>query len=758
MIISANALSRRKIESRPLSSKKAEAHKAPSEELGSGVVERFSIGAVSSVESTTGGVVNSKLGKVSAEILAQERQLGTYEHVPDQLMVRLRPSTSPSRDFVTEYGSKVLHTFDLSVLGTAASDKGAMMLLDLDSKLSVAEAMVLMQDDPRVDVVATNDILKSFGKESNPSQGSPDDLTEEQWGLKNTGQANGTAGVDIGAESAWQVTKGSRSGPIVAVIDSGVQVNHPDLAANIFTNTQEIAGDGIDNDQNGVVDDVHGYNAAADSGNPKDDNGHGTHVAGTVGAVGGNGKGVVGVSQEAQILPIRFLGEEGSGTTADSIKAVLYASKMGARITNNSWGGNQFNQLLFDVLADSPALHICAAGNEAYDNDLRPVYPASYELDNIVSVAAHDRNGDFPKFSNRGETTVDVAAPGVSILSTYKGGKYKLLDGTSMASPHVAGAAALIATEFPEITNHDLRFRLENNLEALPEKFGSRIVTGGRINVGLALEPDVLAPAQVDELQGEATSATQISLNWLATGDDAKEGRATAYDLRYTNGPLMGDGSSRGALFANASRIETNRPKNSGEEESVSFEVTPSGVDRTLSVGLQALDNVANRSELEVLKIQVPAAKVALEDLVDSNDESLFDLGEHWKKVTDADGRSVYTDSPDGDYPADREAVLTSKPFSLKGFAKPVLYFDLKHDVEQKHDEFRVEVEKDGWFGKSWKEVASFDGKSDWTTRKLDLTRFTGKDDVRIRFVMESDRDRNRDGVSLDNIVLADTP
>src|SRR5690606_21235490 len=191
----------------------------------------------------------------------------------------------------------------------------------------------------------------------------PNDLHERLYGM-----------AKIQAPQAWETTTGSRTGPVVAVIDGGIDYNHPDLTNNMWTNPGEIPGDGLDNDGNGVVDDVHGYNAINGSGHPADDNNHGTHCAGTIGAEGNNGVGVVGVNHQARMMAVKFLGSNGSGTTADAVKGVLYASRMGARITSNSWGGGGYNQALKDALASSPALHIFAAGNANSNNDRRPSY------------------------------------------------------------------------------------------------------------------------------------------------------------------------------------------------------------------------------------------------------------------------------------------------------------------------------------------------------------------------------------------------
>jgi hypothetical protein len=202
--------------------------------------------------------------------------------------------------------------------------------------------------------------------------------------------------------------------------------------------------------------------------------------------------------------------------------------------------------------------------------------------------------------------------------------------------------------------------------------------------------------------------------------------------------------------------LETGRPKKADEVENLRLELSPSGKDRQISLGVVAIDNVLNRGELNTLEVTVPAAKVALEDNAESDKETAFVASEHWSRVNLPDRGFVFTESPEGDYPPDREAVLVSKPFTLKGFHKPVLHFDAKVDVEKKHDEFTVEIEKDGWFGKSWKEVARFDGISDWENHKLDLGDYADYKETRIRFRLESDRDRSGDGVYLDNIVIAD--
>jgi subtilisin family serine protease len=312
------------------------------------------------------------------------------------------------------------------------------------------------------------------------------------WGLNNIGQSGGLRDADIDAPEAWNITTGSRD-VVVAVIDTGVDYNHPDLKANMWTNPGETPGDGIDNDKNGFVDDVYGYDFANNDANPMDDDDHGTHVAGTIGAVGNNGTGVVGVSWNVSLMAVKFLGTRG-GTTANAIKAVQYVTTMrkaGVNVvaSNNSWGGGAFNQSLKDAIDEggkAGILFVAAAGNEANDNDESAVYPTSYASESIISVAATDRRNRLANFSNYGETSVDIGAPGVDIYSTLPNGGYGNLSGTSMAAPQVSGAIALLAAAKPGLTAAELKAAILSTAQPIPALAG-KVATGGLLNVHEAL-------------------------------------------------------------------------------------------------------------------------------------------------------------------------------------------------------------------------------------------------------------------------------
>jgi subtilisin family serine protease len=310
------------------------------------------------------------------------------------------------------------------------------------------------------------------------------------WGLHNTGQSGGTLDADIDAPEAWDISTGTPT-IVVGIIDTGADLTHPDLVSNIWVNPLETLN-GLDDDGNGYIDDIHGWDFVANDNDPSDANSHGTHVAGTIAASGNNFQGVVGVTWRCSVMPLRFLDAGGNGSTSDALDALHYASTMrrhgiNIRATNNSWGGGG-DQALSDAIRESGQaglLFIAAAGNSAGNNDVNPFLPASYPWDNIIAVASTDRRDNLSSFSCYGATSVDLAAPGSEIYSTIPGG-YGLKSGTSMATPHVAGVAALLWSEWPDADWTDIRNAILNGTDPIPSLTG-RTVTGGRLNAHKAL-------------------------------------------------------------------------------------------------------------------------------------------------------------------------------------------------------------------------------------------------------------------------------
>jgi len=365
---------------------------------------------------------------------------------------------------------------------------------------TVEKTISAYKNDPRFEyiepdyIITLEDVEKpSSATESSekitPQATTPNDPGYSQlWGLNNIGQSGGTADADIDAPEAWDIQRGNPN-LVIGVIDSGVDYNHPDLVGNIWTNPGEIAGDGIDNDSNGYIDDVRGWDFAYNDNNPMDVDGHGTHVAGTIAGKGNNGVGVTGVAWNAKIMPLKFLDDSGSGYTSSAILAINYATAKGVKLTNNSWGGGGYSQALYDAIntaGQQGALFIAAAGNDGTNNDIYPAYPASYNLANIISVASTTRTDGLSWFSNYGATTVDLGAPGSDIYSTLPNSSYGTLSGTSMASPHVTGAAALLWSQNPTWTAQQVKDRLMQTTDPISALSG-KTVTGGRLNINNAL-------------------------------------------------------------------------------------------------------------------------------------------------------------------------------------------------------------------------------------------------------------------------------
>jgi len=320
------------------------------------------------------------------------------------------------------------------------------------------------------------------------------------WNLDNIGLNGGSADADIDAPEAWDI-QSDASGIIVAVIDSGVRYTHQDLSANMWRNWGETPGNGRDDDGNGYVDDRFGISAIGNTGNPMDGHGHGTHIAGIIGAVPDNGVGCAGVALHVQIMALKFQDAGLYGVVSDAIECIEYARRHGARIINASWADavDYNSDALRDAIAgarDDGIIFVTAANNEARNNDDTPMYPGAFRLDNMIVVAATNPNDELADWSNYGYHSVDLAAPGQSVHSTWatSDSSYREFSGTSMAAPHVVGACALVWARFPWLNYREVIDRILSTVDPLPSLNG-RVATGGRLNVRRALSEVNSAPS-----------------------------------------------------------------------------------------------------------------------------------------------------------------------------------------------------------------------------------------------------------------------
>jgi subtilisin family serine protease len=373
----------------------------------------------------------------------------------------------------------------LSALGAGSVKRefklvSGLSTIKLPPGLTVEQALQKLNKAADILYAHPNYLVQAFSTIPN------DTRFNELWGMHNTGQTGGTVGADIHAPQAWDIATGSRD-IIVAVIDTGVDYTHPDLAANMWTNEAELHGSaGFDDDGNGYIDDIYGYDFVNNDGDPMDDFTdiyHGTHCSGTIGAIGNNAEGVAGVCWKVKIMAIKFLDSGGGGSTEDAISSVEYSVLMGANLSSNSWGGGGYSQGLKDAIDAAGAagmLFVAAAGNSGSNNDQNPHYPSSYDSPSLIAVMATDKNDNKSSFSCYGPISVDLGAPGTDILSCKAGASYQYLSGTSMATPHVAGACALLWSMNPTMTNTEIKDIL---IQTVDKTLPGLCVSQGRLNL-----------------------------------------------------------------------------------------------------------------------------------------------------------------------------------------------------------------------------------------------------------------------------------
>jgi subtilisin family serine protease len=460
-------------------------------------------------------VIVCGLGATRAAPAGSRQAPPTFDAVPGQVIVRYAPSTSRH-----EQSAIAVDADAHAVRSLGPRTK----LVQLPRGASVADAVRKLERQPGVLSAEPNYVLHTLARPT-------DSMFDQLWGLDNVGQAVighfGTADADVDAPEAWDLSTGSSS-VVVGVLDTGVAYDHPDLEGQIATNPGESGDgketDGIDNDGNGYVDDYRGWDFADDDNDPYDLNNHGTHVSGTIGARADNAFGVAGINWNVGILPVRFLDAAGYGTTADLVDALTYIGRQHIPIVNGSFGGGPSSPATVAAIrAAADTLFVFAAANNSMDNDRYPAYPCSYPEPNIICVAATDQRDRLAAFSNYGRRSVDVAAPGVDVLSTIartddgQPGGYDYYSGTSMATPHVAGIAALALAFAPGLSPTDVKAAIMAGAEPLPTLTG-RVVTGARANAERTLEAAYLqvgnaSSLRLDPATGQYVTTVHVTLS-----------------------------------------------------------------------------------------------------------------------------------------------------------------------------------------------------------------------------------------------------
>jgi len=454
--------------------------------------------------------------------LVQGQQPRTAAHVANELLVRFRSDLSPARQDAAVNG------FDGAVM--RRFDRVGVVRVRLRAGMPVTAALAIAQADPDV-MAAQPNFIRHVDATTPPND--PYWVNDSLWGL-----------IRIQAQAAWTTFTTGTTAAVVADIDSGVKYDHGDLAANMWRNPGEIPGNGVDDDGNGYVDDIYGIDTLHGDSDPMDDNGHGTHTAGIFGAVGNNGLGVVGVNWNTRILACKFIGTDGNGTDADAIECFNYIVMMknrgvNIRVSSNSWGGRRDLAAPFpaalkaaiDTAGAAGILNVFAAGNDSANDDVIPFDPASFTSPSILTVAASDPADAPASFTNIGPTTVDLAAPGTAIWSTY-GNTFAPLSGTSMAAPHVAGAAALLLARQPGLTVAALKSTLIGSVDVVPSWSG-RVASGGRLNVYKAMLATQGNAAPAVTLTSPADGATFDAPATVTITADASDSDGTIAKVEF---------------------------------------------------------------------------------------------------------------------------------------------------------------------------------------------------------------------------------
>lgn len=700
---------------------------------------------------------------LAVKVEESEMEQDNKSYASDQLIVKLKEGISPNGEFLKSYG--IASAEKISKAGNSNSKAAKSLkkfgidrlyLMHFPQNSDIMGVMKKLNDDPKVEYAEPDYIVKA--------DVIPDDeYFGKLWGMS-----------IIDAPEAWDLQTGSED-VLVAVIDSGIDYTHPDLAANMWINSgEDLNNNGVvdesdfnnvDDDGNGYIDDIRGWDFSNNDNDPYDDYGHGTHCAGTIGAIGNNGIGVAGVNWNVKIIPLKFLDSSGlflGGLASDSIKAIEYSIMMNVDATNNSYGGDKYLRSEEDIISaanDSGMLLAASAGNRGMNTDYYLHYPSSYDLPNIISVAATNSADEKAGFSNYGAESVDLGAPGENIYSTKPNNAYQYMDGTSMATPHATGAIGLVRAHFPLITIEQIKARLLYGTDPIPTLEG-KTVSGGRLNMYNSLETDNLAPSAISSFSSTGSGLDYVTLSWTATGDDGNVGTASFYDVRYSVLPITEEN------WDNAIRIKGEpKPQVSGTTET--FKVTGLFFDTVYYFAMKAGDNVGNISDLSnTVSKKTASAEVIFADDMEEEESGWTHGGENdrwgWGRPTTGpgyafSGDNVWATAPNRDYTGkgDTYFYLTSPSVNLPenpDNSEMLLMFQHYFNTEYMRDGGIVEISlnngdvwiqivpKGGYPSRLSYEnpmgaVSAYTGRSGegWRPAIFDLSEYAGEN-INIRF------------------------
>lgn len=670
------------------------------------------------------------------------------EHVPGQLIVKFKRGAEAHKSamgILQSYGA-----FSAVPFSRTGAMKVTFPMKESVKDLELAAKQIAARSD--VQYVEANTIMRMDSKFPND----PD--FNQLYGMHNDGSTGGTAGADINAPEAWDVSTGSKN-VVIGVIDTGIDYTHPDVAPNYWTNPGETGTDaegrdkktnGIDDDGNGFIDDFRGWDFVNNDNDPMDDNSHGTHCAGTIGGKGNDGQGVVGVNWDVSMVGIKFLSGGGSGTLEDAVKAIEYGTKLGLTLTSNSWGGGGYSETMAAAITEAESknvLFIAAAGNSSADNDSDPHYPSTYPNSNVIAVAATDHNDAMASFSCYGAQSVDIGAPGVDILSSIPGGQYTKYSGTSMATPHVAGAAALVKAAFPDLNAIQIKARLLNGADQISSLQG-KTTTGGRLNLANSLEVDTVAPGIISGIRAGNATRDSVTFHFIATGDDGDVGVAKSYEVRTANSPIASE-----ADWSAASKVAASIAVDSATREAT-VRITGLNLNSSGYLALRAMDNVGNVSGISAsVPYSVKQVQVVVRNTASSLDDVTFDgtWGLEDAPTAEDPNNKVFSDSPGTDYAANANTTLTLPVWKLTN-TDSSLVVRMRWNIENRYDNGYIEVSTDG---QAWSTLDTVTAQSDWVTKQYDLSTALGANkSFQVRFRLSSDSSISREGWLIDDVMV----